>query len=427
MSFANTLGGIGVALGVGLLVGLERQRSAAKRDADWFGGIRTFALLGLVGALLGALAVPIGPWLPGLGIVGLGAVLFIPAVLELHAGKRSGITTEVAGLLVACMGILATTDWLDPVARWQLVLAVGVVAMGLLSFRKGLHHLAERIEQEDLRATVKLALLLVIVLPLLPNVGLGPSALINPYDTGLLVSLIAAIGFSGYVAVRALGPERGMAITGLVGGLVSSTAVTLNFAGRVREHPAFVASAALGVVLASAVMVPRILVLCWVVSPSLLHTALLPLGVMAALSFGLAGVLFLVHLRAPDQGGPVGFDNPFSLSQALKFGAAFLVVKVLTGLATEQFGEGALYVSAALSAVTSVDAITLTVADMHQAGLDDQTAVAALLVAALSNTLAKTALGTALGGWRLGLRLLGVFGPMLVAGAVALWMTTWTG
>ena len=422
MSWIATLGSFGVALGVGLMVGLERQRAGAKRDTDWFGGIRTFAIVALVGAMLGLLARAGGGLLTTLGVGLTASVLFVPALLEIHRGERSGITTEVACAVVLLLGVAATVPLgltNDP-ERWRLVAAAGVAVMGLLTLRKPLHKLAGRVSKEDVYAAVKLALLLLIVLPILPDEGFGPAGRINPFKVGLLVSLIAAIGFAGYLAVRVWGSARGMVLTGLLGGLVSSTAVTLSFAGRVKQQPELLQVAALGIILASSVMVPRVLVLTAIVSPGLVPAAVLPLGGMGVVACLMAGVLYVIHRRSPDESAVVELDNPFSLSQALKFGALFLVILVATGWLTEHYGHGALYLSAALSAATSVDAITLTVAELHADGLDDRVAVTALVIAAISNTLVKVGLGVVVGGRRLGSRLLGVFVPMLATGVLAL-------
>ncbi|HJN77759.1 MAG TPA: MgtC/SapB family protein [Myxococcota bacterium] len=425
MSWTATLGSFGVALGVGLMVGLERERASSKQDADWFGGIRTFAIVGLVGAMFGLIGQVAGGWFSALGVGLTCGVLFLPALLEVRLGQRAGITSEVACTVVLMLGMLAmvpvgVTD--DP-QRWRLVAAGGVAVMGLLTMRKPLHRLAGKVSRDDLYATAKLAVMLLIVLPILPDVGFGPGGRVNPFRVGLLVSLIAAIGFAGYLAVRVLGSSKGMAVTGLLGGLVSSTAVTLSFSGRVKEQPELIQTAALGIILASSVMVPRVLVLSAIVSPSLLGAALVPVGSMGLVAFAMAGVLYYVHRQSPDENPEVELENPFSLSQAMKFGAVFLVVLVVTAWLTEAYGSGALYVSAALSAATSVDAITLTVAELHADGLPDQVAVTALLIGCISNTVVKVGLGLSLGGTRLGTRLLGVFIPMLAAGILALVFT----
>jgi len=421
MTWVMTLGSFGVALGVGLMVGLERQKASSKRDEDWFGGIRTFAVVALVGALLGLVGQLAGGAFVALGLALTCAILFVPALSEVRQGLRAGITSEVACTVVLILGVLSTVPvgLTDDPERWRLVAASGVAVMGLLAFRKPLHRLAGKVSRDDLYATAKLAVLLLIVLPILPDVGLGPGERVNPFKVGLLVSLIAGIGFTGYLAVRVMGTS-GMALTGLLGGLVSSTAVTLSFAGRAKNQPELVHVAALGIILASSVMVPRVLVLSAVISPELVRAAALPVGSMGIVAFAMAGVLYAIHRRSPDEHAEVELDNPFSLGQALKFGAVFLVVLVVTAWLTEAYGHRALYLSAALSAATSVDAITLTVAELHADGLDDRTAVTALLIACISNTLVKVGMGIILGGRALGGRLLGVFVPMLVVGIVAL-------
>jgi len=412
----------GVAIGVGFLVGLERQLASSKSPDEWFGGVRTYAITALSGALLGILGPSIGWWLTVVGTLIVGALLFAPAILEHTTTDRQGMTSEVACTLVFVLGLVAALPFEGMTAseRYRLVLASGVVAMGMLTMRNPLHKLAAAVSKEDLYATVKLALLIVVALPLLPDIGMGPGERINPWSTGLLVSLIAGIGFVGYIAVRVLGASRGMALTGLLGGLVSSTAVTLNFAGRVKNHPQLLSAGALGIVLGSAVMVPRVLVLVALVAPGLLDAALLPIGSMGMVAFILGGALFVFHRKSEDSSPDVELHNPFSLGQALKFGAVYIVVLLISGEALDSYGSGALLLTAALAGLPSVDAITLSVAALYNNGLESEQAVAALLVACTANTAVKIILATTLGSWKLGLRVMGIFIPMIIAGATAL-------
>ena len=423
MIWTEALSSIGVALGVGFLVGLERERAGSRSDDEWFGGVRTYTLIALTGSILGILGPHIGWWLSVLGTLIIGALLFAPAIIEHVTVERQGITSEVACTAVFTLGLVAALP-LEGIAatdRFRMVLAGGLFSMTMLTMRNPLHNLAHKISTADLYATVKLALLLIVVLPLLPDVGYGPGGRVNPHSTGLLVSLIALIGFVGYVAVRVLGASRGMALTGLLGGLVSSTAVTLNFSGRVREYPQLMPAAGLGIVLGSAVMVPRVLVLVAIVAPPLLSEALLPIGSMGAVAFILGGALLFFHRRDPDSSPDVELQNPFALGQAIKFGAVYILVLLVSGFTLDRFGSGALYLTAALAGLPSVDAITLSVAALYNDGLEGQQAVAALLFACVANTGVKILLASTIGSWKLGLRVMGIFIPMMIAGGAALY------
>ena len=421
----HALSSLGVALGAGLLVGLEREQSQMAREVRRFAGIRTFALLSLLGASAALLGPAIGGWLVPRVVEIDGAVLTATAVIDNLAGRDRGLTTEIAALLVLLLGIFAATpvEGLSDIARWSVIATVSIVTMALLSLRTPLHHLAERVSSEDLYATAKLGLVLLVALPLLPRRQVGPIAHLNPFEVGLFVALIAAIGFVGYVAVRLLGPHRGMTVTGLVGGLVSSTAVTLNFAGRVREVPALAPVASLGIVLASTIMFPRMLLEVAVVDPTLLPAASAALGGAAVTGAVLTAALYLRYRAPGEAGGEVSLRNPFSLEQAVKFGAFYVVILVASDLAVERFGDVGLYASSLLAGLTDVDAITLSVSRLHRDGLDTGTAQRALLIAAASNTIVKGGMTMLLGGWHLGKRVAGIFVPMLAVGAALAWLT----
>lgn len=419
IELASALEALGVALGAGLLVGLEREQS--RKDSLRIGGIRTFALLALLGALGGLLMPAVGWWLPAtLGLAVCGAL--VGAALLDHREHQPGMTTEIAGLVVHVLGLLAVTPiaGLSDVGRWSLVAAAAILTMALLSLRAPLHSLAERVSSEDLYATAKLGVVLLVALPLLPREPLGPIPVVSPFEVGLMVALIAGVGFVGYVTSRLLGPGKGMVLTGLVGGLVSSTAVTLNFAGRTREEPSLAPVAALGIAVASTIMLPRMLLVIAVTAPGLLGHAAVPIGAMAAAGLGAVGVSWMVRRRRAPVEANVVLRNPFSLEQAIKFGGVYVLILVLADFATKSMGGAGLYLAAALAGITDVDAITLSIARLYRDGLDPDLAQTALLLAAGVNTVVKGAMALVLGGRGLGMRVAGIFVPMIALGALAL-------
>jgi len=414
-------GSIAVALGLGLMVGLEREQFQSRVEDRKFGGIRTFSLLGLLGAIGGVLYTTLG-WAAPILIGGLVGVFLIgSALMSFGDGTGKGVTTEVAGLVVHFLGLLAACPLpgVDHVHRWGVAAAAGIATMSLLSLRNPLHTLAEKVSSEDLYATSKLGVLLLIMMPLLPNEQIGPIPHFNPFEVGLLVTLIAAIGFVGYISVRFLGSSRGMTLTGLVGGLASSTAVTLNFAGRVREQKELAPVAALGIVLASTIMFPRQLLEVAVVDHSLVQSAAGPLLAMGGTGAIMTGIFYWLHGRTSHEEVDVNVRNPFSLDQAIKFGALYVAILVISNLALDYFGSAGVYVSAVLAGVTDVDAITLTISRLHKDGLDTTVATIALIIAAASNTAAKGVITLSLGGRQVGYRVLGIFIPMMLVGGLA--------
>lgn len=394
--------GFALALAVGGAVGLERERHAHAQRQPTFGGARTFPLVALWGALLALLARELGSAILVAGVI---ALVVLVSVSHWNASKVAGVpqvglTTEIAALVVFALGGLPFVEFAGlPFAQRMLLSgALGTAVMALLALRAPIHAFAERISYEDIVATVRFALVALVVLPLLPDRAFGPFAALNPFRIGVVVVLIAGISFVGYVAVRLYGARKGLAVTAIAGGLVSSTAVTLTFAARGREHPELRRACALAVSLAATIMFARVLVEIAAVRPALVGPAAVPLGAM----LGVAALGCLVLWRrmrgAASADEPANLHNPFRLRTAVRLGLVYAAVRLLSALAWEHLGSGGLLASAALSGLADVDAITLSVAQMHGQGLEDGLAVAAVTLAATTNTLVKVVLCAVLGG-----------------------------
>lgn len=417
--------GFCLALTVGGAVGLERERHAFAESKPAFGGARTFPLVALLGALLGLVSRPLGPAPLAVGLVAVAALLGLGYWgSRREAGSMQiGLTSEFAALVVFVVGALPFLDapGLSFTQRLLLGGAIGTVVMSLLALRRPIHEFAERLSYEDLLATVRFALVAVVLLPLLPDRSFDPLAVLNPFRIGVVVVLIAGISFVGYVAVRLFGERRGLGLAALAGGLVSSTAVTLSFAQRSREHPRLAPTFALGIAAAATTMFARVVVEVAAIRPALVLPVALPLGAM--LAAGTLGCLALWRrpAGAASPAEPQGLRNPFQLRQALRLGLVFVAIRLLSALAWERFGEGGLLASAAVAGLADVDAITISVARMHAGGLPTHFAVVAITLAAATNTLVKVGLAAALGGPRLGARVGAVLVPAAAAGgAVAL-------
>lgn len=275
--------GLGAALAVGLLIGLERgwhQRDL--NEGARVAGLRTFALTGLLGGVLGSLAPTFGPWPLVAGLAGLALLMAVAYLRSAQATGGLSATTSVALLLTLALGAYASSGAI------ALALAAAVVATVLLNLKPTLHGWLRQIEHRELTAALQLLVLSVVILPYLPNAGFGPYAALNPYALWWAVILIAGLSLAGHFAVRIAGPDRGLLWTGMLGGLASSTATTLALARRARQQPALTDAAAMGALAASAMMFLRMAVLLGAIHPPLLRTfgaALVFTGVaMAGLS-----------------------------------------------------------------------------------------------------------------------------------------------
>jgi uncharacterized membrane protein (DUF4010 family) len=305
----------------------------------------------------------------------------------------------------------------------QMALAVGIAVSAILAYKEPMHGLVAKLGPDDISAGVKLLAATFIVLPLLPTAAIDPWGALKPRSLWTLVILIAALSLVGYVATRALGPQRGTAVTGLSGGLVSSTAITLAFARQSREEGGTTDDAlAGGVLLAWAVMGVRIVAIAAVLYAPLVPLLLLPFGAMTVVTLG-AAALFLRRARAqqPAAAGAVSLKNPFSLTAATKFGLLFAVVLIVVAGVERYFSSRGYYQVAALAGLTDVDAITLSMAGVaRDGGTPLATAASALVVAALSNTLVKCGLVVATASAKLRRSVVIVTAALVTVGVAAI-------
>ena len=398
------------ALG-GLAVGIEREWSA-RRDGDHsrFGGVRTFLLLGLAGGLAAA----VGREDPRLGLVMLAGAAALVVVAYLVSAWKGTIdaTTEVAAVVVLGAGLLAGTG--------RLVLASAVfAATALVLAEKGRMHAAvERIQSAELEAGARFAVLALVVLPLLPAEPWGPYGGIEPRRLWILVLIFAGLSFAGYIALRVAGPERGYGLAGLLGGVVSSTAVTLNFARESRGHDRLARALGVGVLAASAVLPVRVLVLSGVLNMEVAR-ALGP-AVLPAILAGAGAVL--LALRSRDRNATreeVLPGNPLRLTAAIQMTLLFVAMLWLLAAVRDRFGSAGLLGTSALLGLTDLDALTYSMSKLEASGTPAATAVHALLIGMISNTAFKAVLAAILGSpgfRRVSLIGLAVFGAALGAG-----------
>ena len=411
---------LGVAMAVGLLIGLERGwKQRVAKEGERIAGVRTYGLIGLLGGSSALLAERLGGLILGLAFIGLAGALTMVYFVNLRRGDDDvSITSLITGLLTFVFGALAA---MGDVA---IAAASAVVTTLLLSYKPVIHRWVSALEAEELRAGFKLLLISVVLLPILPNQGYGPWQALNPYAIWWMVVLIAAISFIGYFAVKIVGARRGAIFTGLFGGLVSSTAVTLHFSRISRRDTAMVSMLAMGILLACGTMYPRMLLVASVINPALFNQLLIPAALMALLTY-LPALLYSQaqsHIQA-EAVSPL--QNPLELKTALSFGLLLALVMLLGNALQESVGDAGVLALAAASGVADVDAITLSLARMSHADLDMQIAVTGIVIAATINSLVKGGMATFIGGRDIGLR---VGLPLLasaIGGLAAVWFWVW--
>jgi uncharacterized membrane protein (DUF4010 family) len=411
---------LGVALAIGLLIGVERGWSErGEQEGTRIAGVRTFALIGLLGGAAALVAQPLGVWVPGLGLLALGVLLATAHVVHAQVRRdQLGITGPVAALLTFVLGALAASGEVAVAA------AAAVVAALLLSSKPALHGWLGTLSREELSAGLQLLLLSVVVLPLLPDQGYGPWQALNPHRIWWMVVLIAAISFIGYFAVKTAGTRKGSLVTALFAGLSSSTALTLHFSRLARTRPDFGHLFATGILLACGTMLPRMAAILALIAPALLPSALPGIALMTLTLYGVA----LVQWRSlgGDRGeGATPLTNPLELRAAVGFGALLALVMVLAKGMELWLGDAGLMALAAASGIADVDAITLSLGGMSRAGLDPKIAVSGVIIAAAGNCLVKGGMAVAVGGARLAVPVAVPLAAAALLGPLAVWLTLW--
>lgn len=397
-----------VSILCGALIGLEREY-VRQRERALFPGMRTMMLIALAGALAAHLSEGVGPWLVIAALLAVSALLLLSHGAQLE--RDPGLTTEVAGIVTFLIGVLIGRGSIN------LGVATAIVVTLILSLKAPLHAFARRISESDLHATLKFAIISFVVLPLLPDRAYGPFAVLNPYEIWLMVVLISGISFLGYVLMQLLGPKRGLVLAAGLGGLVSSTAVTLSAAQQSRQATGLAPVLAASVLLASAVMFPRVLVVLAVVRPSLIPVVALPL-------LGMAAAAMLACLPLLGRGGAERevqpeLRNPFALGAAFEFALIFATVSFVSKAAEAAYGGAGLYATALVSGLADVDAITLSVAKLVGGGTEVRLGGRAILLAMTANTAAKAGIVWFFGAPPMARRVLLGKAPVVGAGAAA--------
>lgn len=405
--------GLGVALALGLLIGLERGwQVRGLGEGGRVAGIRTFTLIGLLGGVFGLLAAEFGALLPAIGFAAVAGVMIAAHAISQRKVVDVGITGVIAALLAFVFGMLATLGHI------ALAAAGAVGTAWLLGLKPQLHGLLERLEHRELFATLKMVLISALVLPLLPNEGMGPWQALNPYHIWWMVVLIAGISYVGYFAMKLIGERKGVLLTGLFAGLASSTVATINLSRLARTNAAGPDLLTAGVLTAGATMFPRLLVIVGAVHWPLAVPLAWPLVVMSAASYAAAG-WFWFRSGSQPAGGGTHVSNPFEIRPALLFAALLAGLMVLSRALADAAGDTAVYLLAAASGLADVDAIALSLASMVADPLAPRVAGTGILIAAISNTLVKAGLALGIGGRALGLRVGATMGAVGIAGALA--------
>ena len=382
-----------ISLAIGLLIGLERERNPSARA-----GLRTFALVALSGCLSAMIsALTASPWIIGAGLLIFGAMM-VASYYRNPPEDDPGTTTVAA--LVVCYG-LGVLTWLG---EEQIAIVMAILTTLLLYFKPELRVVSHQVTRRDLLSVLQFCVLSFVVLPLLPDQGFGPYAAINPRHVWWMVILVSGLSLAGYAALRIAGPGRGTLLTGLFGGIASSTATTLAFARHAKEDPAQVPQSTRIILIANTVLILRIALLVVAIAPALIQHILPLLG-----SAFMAAIGYLIWQRHDPNHTPVKapfeIKNPAEISAALTFGLLYAAILLASAWLTDRVGQQGIYPLAAVSGLTDLDAITLSTLHMAKLGsVDGQTVAFVIAIALCANMLFKGGLAWIIGGRELARR-----------------------
>ncbi len=382
-----------VAMLIGALIGTERQRRLAEEKVRGVAGLRTFILISLLGALSATLAAQYG----SLFAVGaLSSFIILVAVGYASAVSSLGridLTAAVAAVVAFVLGML------------------------ILATRTVTHRYVEALNEADLLDTLKMGIIALVIYPILPLEAVDPWRVINLRQIWLFVILVSLIGYTGYILIRILGAERGLTLTGILGGLASSIAVTSSLAEESKINPQLLSSAVFATAIASSTVFPRVFFIAAIVNKEVLPDLFIPLLTMTAVGVALA---YISHRKSPPQGGEVKVSDPFRILPALKLGSLFALVLIISRLAGLYFGDTGIYAASILSGLVDVDAITLSMATLARSTLTPSMAATSITLAVIANTLVKLGMAYLLGSREFGNRTAAILLPMALAGILSM-------
>jgi len=368
-----------VAILIGVLIGMEREHSRPKSQKT-FAGIRTYPLIAMLGFTAALVTSVTDIWMYAVFFLGYAALITTSYVTSAKEGRLGG-TSEVASLLVFTLGSLV---------YWDMILVAATIAvfmMLFLSLKLQLHSFVGKISGEDIFAFLQLAIITVIILPLLPDKNIDPFDIINPRLIWLMVIFVSSISFIGYLLVKYIGKDKGIPLTGFLGGLVSSTAVTFSMAKRSKENEVLSPSYAVGVLLASSVMYLRVFIIIALLNSNLALNILLPLIILGL--FGLAISYYYSKRLLGHQREEFKLKNPIELRYAVLFGLIFAAVLFASKLAQQYIGTEGIYAVSSLAGLTSVDAIVISATKLIPHSISINIAIVTIIIAMTSNTIVK--------------------------------------
>tara|TARA_R110002072_G_scaffold166080_1_gene319296 strand:+ start:3197 stop:4474 length:1278 start_codon:yes stop_codon:yes gene_type:complete len=413
--FSPFLIGLLISTGIGLIIGLEREYN--KLQGGSISGIRTFPIVCIAGFLLANLSSEFSNWV---------VIATIPSFLLFlgldHFNKNDkhlqGHTTHLALFITFLLGMMISKH------LFKEGLAVAVIVVTLLALKDQFKSTLKTITEQELFATIKFFILSLLILPFLPNQKFGPDGIFNLYEIGWVVVIVSILNFIGYFLTKYIGSRKGIIVTALLGGLISSTAVAWSFSSRSKENPELAGTYASGILIASAIMFPRLAIISYVFNPNIIQTLWLPFLLMFIVAASYSWWLIRNHKNNKMSEDSILVGNPLDILSALYFAIIFIVILTSVYYSNIYFGNKGLYFSAIISGFADTDAVTISVSKLAKE-IDLVSTSAKIIVAAtISNSLVKLVIGVIKGNSQMKRKLFIGYGAVLVVGVSYILLTT---
>jgi len=400
-----------VTTGIGFVIGLEREFSHYSEKEEIFAGVRTFTLVALLGFLTALLGVTFTYWIFIAGFLSVVCIVGISYWVSSNEGNIGG-TTEFATIFTFLLGGLILLGKINE------GLALTVVTVVLLSLKIKLKTIIGQLTQKELYAFVRFVVIALLILPFLPNNYFGIFNVINPREVGWVIVLTSGIGFVGYVLMKFLGTNRGIILTSILGGLVSSTVVTFTFSKKSKETPELSQNYAVGIFAAATIMVVRMFLWVFIFNKKMLNGLGIPLVIIFLTALGITIFFYKKQLTKPPFKDKILLGDPLNIRNAVFFGIFYTGILLLVSYASNEYGAKGIYISSAISALTDIDAIAISVSKLGGVTIDLLTAQNAILLATLANTIVKIGIAVWTGSTDLKKYVLIGYGFIFIAGII---------
>lgn len=399
-----------ITVGIGLVIGLEREFSNVKKE-EIFAGLRTMSIVVLIGFISAFLSFVLFSWI---FIMGLFGVILIVGISYWVSAKKGdiGSTTEFATVLAYLLGGLTLIGYVE------YSLAITVIILVLLSLKPKFKTIVGQITQDELYAFIRFVIIALLILPFLPNAFYGPFNVLNPREIGWIIVLTSGIGFVGYLLIKFLGSNRGLLFTGIFGGLVSSTIVSWIFSKKSKETPYFSNGFTLAIFASATVMIIRVLFWVYLFNKDMLFGLTLPLLVVLLSAIGVTIYFYKKHQIKQHTTEKLPLGEPLNIRDAVFFGILYSAILLLVSYASSEYGDKGIYISSAISALTDIDAISISVSKLAGDTIQFLTAQNAILLATLTNTIIKIGISLWFGSQQLKKNILLGYGIIFISGIV---------